>query len=136
MDGHSYRLEILDAGNGRLDLLVDGRRLSSYISSDGANRWVTVDGRTFLLRKSSTASRPAASHDGSSDLTAPMPGQVRALNVNAGDAVIKGQVLMVLEAMKMEIRLHAPFDGTVSAVEASLGQTVEREQLLIRLRRT
>ena len=135
MDGRAYRLEVLEAADGRLDLLVDGRRLVAYVSSDGPNRWVTIDGRTFLLRKSSTSSQSTASHDGSSDLSAPMPGQVRTINVNAGDTVTKGQVLMVLEAMKMEIRLHAPFDATVSSVEANAGQTVEREQILVRLQR-
>jgi biotin carboxyl carrier protein len=62
-----------------------------------------------------------------------MPGQVRAVNVSAGDHVTKGQVLVVLEAMKMEIRLQAPFDATVSSADANVGQTVEREQVLVKL---
>jgi biotin carboxyl carrier protein len=64
-----------------------------------------------------------------------MPGQVRAVNVKPGDAVVRGQVVIVLEAMKMEIRLQAPFSGSVATVEASLGQTVEREQVLVRLQK-
>jgi 3-methylcrotonyl-CoA carboxylase alpha subunit len=135
LEGRNYRLEILEATEGRLELLIEGRRLVAYVSGDGANRWATLNGRTYLLRKSSASARSAASRDGSSDLAAPMPGQVRAVNVSAGNDVAKGQVLMVLEAMKMEIRLHAPFDATVSSVEASVGQTVEREQILIRLQR-
>jgi geranyl-CoA carboxylase alpha subunit len=135
LNGQAYQLELLEAANGRLDLLVDGRRLVAYVSSDGPSRWVTIDGRTFLLQKSSTSSRSSGSHDGSSDLSAPMPGQVRTVNVSAGDVVTKGQVLMVLEAMKMEIRLHAPFDAEVSSIEASVGQTVQREQILVRLQR-
>ncbi len=64
-----------------------------------------------------------------------MPGQVRAVNIQPGDHVTKGQVLVVLEAMKMEIRLQAPFDGQVSSVDAHVGQTVEREQVLVKLQR-
>jgi biotin carboxyl carrier protein len=64
-----------------------------------------------------------------------MPGQVRAVNVSAGDTVSKGQVLVVLEAMKMEIRLQAPFDGQVLSIDASVGQTVEREQILVKMHR-
>lgn len=64
-----------------------------------------------------------------------MPGQVRAVNVQPGDSVTKGQVLVVLEAMKMEIRLQAPFEGQVLAVDVTLGQTVEREQILVKLQR-
>jgi len=60
-----------------------------------------------------------------------MPGQVRAVNVAAGDAVTKGQTLMLLEAMKMEIRIQTPQGGTVKALHVRQGQTVERGQLLI-----
>jgi len=135
LDDRLGQVELVEADQGRMLLLIDGRRVVAYVSPDRSSVWVTTGGRTFRLKKSITAARSAASHDASSELAAPMPGQVRAVNVNAGDAVTKGQVLMVLEAMKMEIRLHAPFDGQISSVEAGVGQTVEREQLLIRLHR-
>jgi biotin carboxyl carrier protein len=60
-----------------------------------------------------------------------MPGQVRAVNVSAGDAVEKGQTLLVLEAMKMEIRIQAPMDGVVGRLVVGEGDTVEREELLV-----
>jgi biotin carboxyl carrier protein len=62
-----------------------------------------------------------------------MPGQVRAVNVSEGDAVTKGQTLLVLEAMKMEIRIQAPRDGKIMKLFVKQGQTVEREQLLIEI---
>ncbi len=133
LDGQAHRIEVLEMSNGRLDLLIDGRHSAAYVSSDGQNRWVTINGRTVVLTKSSGAQRAAAAHDSSSELSAPMPGQVRTVNVSAGDVVSKGQVLVVLEAMKMEIRLQAPFDGQVLSVEAKLGQTVEREQVLVKM---
>ncbi len=135
LDGQTHRLEVLEASNGRLDLSIDGRHVPAYISSDGQTRWVTVEGRTVRLARQSTAQRAGAGHDGSSELSAPMPGQVRAVNIHAGDRVTKGQVLVVLEAMKMEIRLQAPFDGQISSVDASVGETVEREQVLVKLER-
>ena len=134
-EGREYRAEVLAASDGRLELSIEGRRLVAYVTFDGQSRWVSVNGRTFRLARRSTASRAGGGHDGSSDLAAPMPGQVRAVNVRPGDRVTKGQVLAVLEAMKMEIRLQAPFDGQVAAVEARPGQTVEREQVLVRLER-
>ncbi len=133
LDGHVHRVETLEAASGRFVLLVDGRRINAYVGFDGQRRWVTVGGRTFLLTKASSSRRALAAHEGSSELSAPMPGQVRAVNVAAGDAVTKGQVLVVLEAMKMEIRMQAPFDGIVSSVDAAVGQTVEREQILVKL---
>ena len=62
-----------------------------------------------------------------------MPGQVRAVNVSEGEAVVKGQTLAVLEAMKMEIRIQSPADGKVKKLYIKQGQTVEREQTLIEI---
>jgi biotin carboxyl carrier protein len=84
-----------------------------------------------VLTKSSGARKSGGGHHhAAGELTAPMPGQVRAVNVNEGEAVVKGQTLMVLEAMKMEIRIQSPTDGVVKAVHVRQGQTVEREQAL------
>ncbi|MCK6583416.1 MAG: biotin/lipoyl-binding protein [Anaerolineales bacterium] len=125
-------VEILRAKDGQLELLIDGKRLTAYVSSDGAKRWVTVNGRTFVLTKSSGARKSGGGqHHAAGELTAPMPGQIRAVNVREGDAVTKGQTLMILEAMKMEIRIQAPMDGVVKSLAVKQGQTVEREQILV-----
>jgi len=140
--GKSYRatmgdktvdVEIILAEDGLLELLIDGERVSAHISSDNAKRWVTINGRTTLLTKSSGTKRSGAKHEHSGELTAPMPGQVRAVNVSEGDAVTKGQTLIVLEAMKMEMKIQAPMDGTVGKVFVEQNETVEREQILIEI---
>ena len=126
--------EIVRAKDGKLDLLIDGKRVTAYVSSDNAKRWVTINGQTLMLTKSSEARRGShAGHHAAGELTAPMPGQVRAVNVGEGDAVTKGQTLLVLEAMKMEIRIHAPQDGIVKRLFVKQSQTVEREQVLIEI---
>jgi biotin carboxyl carrier protein len=141
--GKSYRatigeqtveVEILQAKDGKLELLVDGKHVITYISSENAKRWVTVNGQTVVLTKPvAGAKRRSIGHDHASELAAPMPGQVRAVNVTEGDAVTKGQTLLVLEAMKMEIRIQAPRDGKIMKLLVKQGQTVEREQILIEL---
>ena len=132
LDDKTILAEVLHSEHGKLDLLIDGKRVTAYVSSDNARRWVTIHGQTFVLTKSSGARKGGhAHHHAAGKLTAPMPGQVRAVNVSEGDAVIKGQTLLVLEAMKMEIRIHAPQDGTVKKLLVKQGQTVEREQILI-----
>lgn len=141
--GKSYRtmigentaeVEVLRASDGKLDLLIDGKRVTAYVSSDNAKRWVTINGQTFVLTKSSGARKGGRGpHHAAGELTAPMPGQVRAVNVNEGETVMKGQTLLVLEAMKMEIRVQAPRDGTVKKLFVKQGQTVEREQVLIEI---
>ena len=67
---------------------------------------------------------------GGESVTSPMPGNILAVNVTAGQAVKKGDVLMVLEAMKMENEIMAPCDGTVGTVSVTKGATVETGTLL------
>lgn len=131
MGDKTIEVEILGTQDGQLNLLIDGERVTAYVSSDNAKCWVTINGRTHLLTKSSGSKRSGGKHEHSGELTAPMPGQVRAVNVSEGDEVTKGQTLMVLEAMKMEIRIQSPSDGTVSRLFVKQGDTVEREQMLI-----
>ena len=67
---------------------------------------------------------------GGEQVTSPMPGNILAVNVAAGDSVKRGQVLMVLEAMKMENEIMCPCDGKVVSVNTSKGATVESGTLL------
>ncbi len=75
------------------------------------------------------APAPAAAGAGE-QITSPMPGTILDVKVTAGQAVKSGDVLMVLEAMKMENEIMAPKDGTVTAVSTSKGATVETGTLL------
>lgn len=134
LDGREVAVQLLRAENGRMDLLIDGKRAAVYVSSDGAKRWVTVDGRTFLLTKSPLAgNRAGGRHHGADELTAPMPGQVRAVHVREGERAVRGQTLILLEAMKMEIKIQSPMDGRVKSLHVTQGQTVERGQILIEM---
>ena len=76
------------------------------------------------------APAPAAAPAGGEKIAAPMPGTILSVNVAAGDAVKKGQVLMILEAMKMENEIMAPCDGTVTSVSVTKGAAVESGALL------
>ena len=75
----------------------------------------------------SAAAAPAA---GGEKVTSPMPGTILSVNVAAGDAVKRGQVLMILEAMKMENEIMCPCDGTVASVTVAKGAAVESGTLL------
>lgn len=77
------------------------------------------------------AAAPAPVASGAGEIiNAPMPGNILSVNVAAGDTVKKGQVLMVLEAMKMENEIMAPRDGKVTAVAVAKGTAVESGALL------
>ena len=75
------------------------------------------------------AAAPVAA--GSATVEAPMPGKVLSINVKAGDAVKSGDVLLILEAMKMQNEIMAPADGIVSDVRVTAGQTVNTGDVMI-----
>ena len=85
--------------------------------------------------KAAPAAAPAApaakAPAGAQAINAPMPGTILAVNVKPGQAVKRGDVLVVLEAMKMENEIMAPKDGTVTAVNVQKGSTVESGALLV-----
>ncbi|KXK12961.1 MAG: pyruvate carboxylase [Chloroflexi bacterium OLB14] len=132
LDGKNIFIKIIRAENGKMELLIDDQRVVAYVSSDLAKRWVTIDGETIMLTKTSGA-KQGVRHDHAGGLIAPMPGQVRSVNVKSGDDVKKGQTLLTMEAMKMEIKIQALMDGKIKSVLAAQGDTVEREQILIEM---
>ena len=80
-----------------------------------------------------TAEKPAAPAAPAGEgerITSPMPGTILAVNVTPGQSVKKGDVLMILEAMKMENEIMCPRDGVVSSVQAAKGAAVESGTLL------
>ena len=71
------------------------------------------------------ATPAAAAPAGGEKITSPMPGTILAVNVTSGAAVKKGDVLFVLEAMKMENDIVAPQDGTIASINAAVNDSVE-----------
>ena len=79
------------------------------------------------------AQKPQVTSAGGDTISAPMPGTINDVRVNVGDSVKKGQVLLILEAMKMENEIFAPNDGTVKSVNISKGASVNVGDILITL---
>ncbi|MEM1194542.1 MAG: acetyl/propionyl/methylcrotonyl-CoA carboxylase subunit alpha [Pseudomonadota bacterium] len=121
VDGETYSVELGDQE------VWDG--YARTIVKDGNVRTFFEDGAAFNITSDrNDAGGAASAADGA--ILAPMPGKVIAVDVAEGDAVTAGQRLMVLEAMKMEHALTAPFDGTVTGLEASTGGQVQVEAVL------
>ncbi|NWF68501.1 MAG: biotin/lipoyl-binding protein [Chloroflexi bacterium] len=115
-------------------LQLEDRVIGAYTAAVGDERFVFVGGETLTLRLPDKRRRRGASSAGAAAaLTAQMPAQVTNVLVAAGDTVTRGQTLLLLEAMKMEIRMAAPLDGTVSRVSVHKGQVVERGQTLVEI---
>ena len=81
--------------------------------------------------KAAPAAPKAAAPAGGQAVNAPMPGTILSVNVKPGQAVKKGDILVMLEAMKMENEIMAPVDGTVGAVNVTKGQSVQSGDVLL-----
>ena len=124
------RVRVHTAGDGRVDLDVDGRRIGAAVVCEKDIWFVhSHHGDLEIVELPRFPLPGAAEFQGG--LKAPMPGRVLVTHVKAGDAVEKGQVLLILEAMKMEHRITAPVTGRVEAVHVEAGQQVANRQVLI-----
>ncbi len=126
-----HEVQVRFRDGARWVLEIDGRQTQVYAQWARAQGWATHQGRTWQVTRGPRAARGeggASSGDGT--LRAPMPAQVRGVQVEAGQAVRAGETLVLLEAMKMELRVQAPFDGVVTEVRVQTGQAVERGAVL------
>ena len=125
-----FTIEVTPAG-----LTVDGTPVApprrAVAVADGDRRLVFHDGEVFEFEVQRRGRRGSGGHH--SSLTAPMPATVIRVNVGPGAAVKKGDTLIVLEAMKMELPVRAPADGTVASIRCKEGQLVQPGVPLVEL---
>jgi acetyl/propionyl-CoA carboxylase alpha subunit len=124
VDGRRSSVSVRELGGAVRELCVDGVRHRVAWSAEGDTVFVWCDGRTWVLSRG-RPERSARGADLGGDLRAPMPGRVRRTAASAGERVSKGQVLLVLEAMKMEHAIRAPRDGVLRAMHVREGDLVE-----------
>lgn len=105
----------------RREVIVDGWRIEVEIESE----------RRASLLERARRGREATAHGGPTEVRAIIPGRVVSVSVVAGDAVVAGQQLLVVEAMKMQNELRAPRDGVVSSVAVGAGGTIDVGDLLL-----
>ena len=106
-------------------LLLDGVRRRVPVVRHGDTLFVLLDGETWTLELVDPLLPPATAGAGGDRLTAPMPGRIVLLSTEPGAQVKRGDVLLVLEAMKVQMRLSAPRDGVVASVRARVGDLVD-----------
>ena len=109
-------------GNGRF--LVNGRL--AYAAGEGERTWVFLDGRTYVVEPETreASERPHATDDQMA-LSAPMPATVLAIKVAPGQEVAAGDLMVLLEAMKMEVPIKAPRAGRVKSLACREGELVQ-----------
>jgi biotin carboxyl carrier protein len=110
-----------------------------YVAGSADRVWAFWNGRVYQAPLTSAPERrkgrsTSASGDVLQPLTAPMPATILKVLAHPGMAVTKGDTLVVLEAMKMELPIRAPADGTVVAIHCREGELVQPDALLIEVK--
>lgn len=141
LNGQAFSWDIADLGAGRYHVLHEGRSYNAEIVSadyttkdivlkiNGQRVELHAKDRFDLLLERLGMSNAAATKV--NELKAPMPGLIVDIRVQPGQAVLKGDPLLVLEAMKMENILKAPADGTVNSIKVTLRDNVQKGQVLV-----
>ena len=120
---------------GRYRVEHDGGTETVYVAGPAGRRWAFWNGRVFREEAFVTAAAGgrAGRAAGVTHITAPMPATVLKVLAAAGQAVHKGDTLVIVEAMKMELPLRASADATVIAVRCREGELVQPEAVLVEL---
>ena len=100
---------------------------------EGAAGAATSAPKAAAPKAAAPKAAPKAAGQGSVKVNSPMPGKILSVKTSVGQAVKKGEVLMILEAMKMENEVVAPEDGTVASIDVAAGDSVEAGVVLATL---
>lgn len=122
VNGNSYEVEVEEVG---------GVSTSAPAPRPAAAPSRAPKAAAPAAKPAAPAAKPAAPAAGSTTVTAPMPGNIWEVKVNVGDEVKNGDVLVVLEAMKMENEIMAPADGKVVSINAPKGTAVNAGDVLV-----
>ena len=126
------------SGQPVFSLILDGRSYESFVYQ-GEEDWdVLLRGRQYQVKvederekRLRAAAGGGIAEGGEFHLKAPMPGLVVAILVEEGQDVKKGQVLLILESMKMQNELKAPRDGVIGRIRVKAGESVEQKQAML-----
>lgn len=112
-------------------VIIDGTEFEVELEMDGDTWKATVEGQTFEVKVPDAGPAPKQRRSSggrskkSGKVSANIPGKVVTLEVGIGDVVVEGQVVMILEAMKMQNEIQAPVSGTVTEIHCEEGQSIE-----------
>src|ERR1043165_2359434 len=139
VDGKVYEVDFESvSGQPVYSLIVNGKSHEGYAAQGDDNWQVLLRGRLYPVtvedereQRLRMAAGGGVTETSEFHLRAPMPGLVVAIPVTEGQKVTRGQVLLILESMKMQNELKSPRDGTISRVRVKTGETVEQKQTLL-----
>ena len=135
IDDENYEGEFLRKNNGLVQLFIGDTRSIGFSERNGNEIYVHVNGMNYLIRRESGAVKDTSFEEESDDtVLSPITGKLLDKKAKTGDSVRKGDVVVILEAMKMEHRLKAPRDGTLSKLtSAEIGGQIKEGELMFEL---
>lgn len=133
VDDVPMELNLRTLGDDCYLAILGSSRTRVRVIQDGSTIHVQDDVGTHAFEALPYLSYISASNVASGELRAPMMGMVLKVNVKSGDAVKAGDVVAIIESMKMEMRICAEADGVVESTHCSEGQTVERNEVVVRI---
>ncbi len=140
MNGEDSVVEKVSVENGLLRATLDGEPASCGFAVEGSGVYVSDEGVSYRLERTPPPSVdeavPGGADSGRTSLTSPMPGTVVSVRVEEGEEVEEGQLLLVLEAMKMEQQVTAPYAGTVRGLPYGEGDLVPGGAVLAEIEET
>jgi 3-methylcrotonyl-CoA carboxylase alpha subunit len=116
---------VVRLGNGRYLVEHESMMQPAYAIASGRETWVFLNGRAYLVGSAASARTGASVTTDADALAAPMPATVVRIEVSPGQTVAKDSLLVMLEAMKMELPIRAPRDGRVTAIHCRAGEIVQ-----------
>jgi biotin carboxyl carrier protein len=126
------------SGQPVFSLILDGKSYESFVYQGDEDWEVLLRGRQFQVKvqderekRLKAAAGGGVAEGGEFHLKAPMPGLIVAIPVEEGQEIKKGQVLLILESMKMQNELKAPRDGVVDRIRVKTGESVEQKQTIL-----
>ncbi|HMB25060.1 MAG TPA: biotin/lipoyl-containing protein [Anaerolineales bacterium] len=139
VDGKIYEVDFESvSGQPVYSLIVDGKSHEGYAARGEEDWQVLLHGRLYPItvedereKRLRSAAGGGVAETGEFHLRAPMPGLVVTVPVEEGQAVKKGDVLLILESMKMQNELKSPRDGIIGRIRVKAGETVEQKQTLL-----
>lgn len=137
VDGNEFLVDGKKTGRTNFSLIVDNRSFEIEVDNTDDEYRVLVDGRNYRIhlvderRVRIGAAQSGQQLQGRQMVSVPMPGKIIAVLVAVGDAVEKGQGLVIVEAMKMENEVRSPISGEVKEIKVKPGDTVEGGALLV-----
>lgn len=132
-DNTEYKVEVEEIKPGQLKIKIGDRVVKSIITEGVKEKYVFVDGAVFKVRPVELTGLKKQKKKEKGDLSSPISGKVVSVKVKKGDSVKKGDVLMVIEAMKMEYLIRAPFAGVIKKINFKENQQIEIGQLTLEL---